>query len=94
MSGIDSIVLPVVDRAEAIMDGFGLMTGEYADLKRMVIGYLGAAAIITWTKPSFAYTSSGNPRPWRITDSTDKDATYFPWYIASFAGALVLGVFI
>lgn len=28
MSGIDSIVMPVVDRAEAILDGFGLMTGN------------------------------------------------------------------
>lgn len=93
MSGIDSIVLPVVDRAEAILDGFGLMTGDYADIKRMVIGYLGAAAIITYTQPSFAYVGT-TPRKWRILDPSDKDATYFPWYIASFAGALLMGVFI
>lgn len=63
-------------------------------MKRMVIGYLGAAAIITYVKPDFAYTSSGQARPWRLLDPTDKEATYFPWYIASFAGALLLGVFI
>ncbi len=28
MSGIDSLILPVVDRMESILDGFGLMTGK------------------------------------------------------------------
>lgn len=32
MSGIDSLILPVVDRMESILDGFGLMTGEVSSL--------------------------------------------------------------
>lgn len=93
MSGIDQLIMPVVDRAEAILDGFGLMTGEYADYKRMAVGYLIAAAIITAVKPDFAYVN-GKPRPWTLLDSSAKDGTWFPWYVASLGGAVLMGVLI
>ncbi len=67
--------------------------GEFADYKRMAVGYLLAAAIITYWKPSFAYVG-GKARAWKLLDPSDKDATYFPWYVASLGGALVMGVLI
>lgn len=93
MSGLDTIITPVVDRVEKIFDGFGLMTGEYADIQRMALGYLIAAGIITAYKPNFAYVG-GQARAWKLLDPSDKNATYFPWYIASLAGSFVMGVLI
>ena len=93
MSGLENIIDPVYDRAEKILDGFGLMTGEYADVQRMVFGYLLAAGIITYWKPNFAYVG-GKARPWKLLDPTDKDATYFPWYVAALGGSFLLGVMI
>lgn len=93
MSGLESIITPVYDRTEKILDGFGLMTGEYADVKRMALGYLLAAGLITAYKPSWAYVG-GKARPWKILDPSDKEATYFPWYISALAGGFILGVMI
>ena len=91
--GLDDIITPVYDRVEKILDSLDLMTGEYADIKRMVFGFLFAAGLITVYKPNFAYVN-GKPRPLKLLDPTDKDATYFPWYIAGLGGSFLFGVMI
>lgn len=90
---LETLLMPAIDRVESVMDGFGLMTGEYAEYKRMAVGYLLAAVVITWYKPSFAYVN-GKARNWLLLDPSDKDATYFPWYVAALGGAFLMGVLI
>jgi hypothetical protein len=89
------MALSIVDGFERFFDGLGLMTGEGAITKRMVIGSLAGAFIISYFKPSSSF-EAGRPRPW-ILLSNGKDElepTYFPWYWAPVAGAIVGGVLI
>lgn len=59
----------------------------------MAVGYLLAAVAITWWKPSFAYNGN-TARNWLLLDPSDKDGTYFPWYVAALGGAVLMGVLI
>jgi len=87
----------IVDGVERFFDGMGLMTGEYAVPKRMVVGGLIGAFLVTYFKPSVMF-EAGRPRPWSImSDANTMDSpapTSIPWWVAPAAGAFIGGVLI
>lgn len=70
------------ERLESIFDGFGLMVGDYAPLKRAVIGVLLVGCLLSWLKPGIFF-QNGQPKAF----GGGAGETYFTWWIA----ALLLG---
>lgn len=85
----------VIDSAERFMDGMGLMTGEYAIIKRAAFGALIGAFIVSYLKPDIMF-ESGQPRPWALTAGTDNagESTMFPWWMGPLLGGVITGVLI
>lgn len=84
----------ILEPVEDLMDKFGLMQGEYAPVKRALVGAGLGAAVVFGLKPSLFWTKDGHLAPWRVTNPKDPDATPFPWYLAVALPAVVLGVLI
>lgn len=84
----------VVDGVENVLSPFGLMTGEYAVAKRIVVGALLGGLLITWIKPDLMFSPNGKPKPWKLLDPQAEDATQVPWYFVPFLFSIILGVFI
>jgi hypothetical protein len=85
----------IIDGAERFMDGMGLMTGEYAIMKRALFGALLGGFVVSYLKPNIMF-ESGQPRPWSLTAGTDAagDATPFPWWMGPLIGGVITGVLI
>lgn len=88
----------IVATAENVLLPLGLMNGPYAIPKRIVVGAVLGAALVTFFKPSLMFTSTGVPKPWAYwnqgTDTCGVQSTWFPWYGASLLGSIILGGFI
>jgi hypothetical protein len=84
-----------IDGAERFFDGMGLMTGSMAIPKRMMIGGLVGAFLVTYFKPS-AMFEAGKPRPWSMFGGSDKgpETTLIPWWSVPALGAFIGGVLI
>lgn len=54
------------------------------------LGWMGMSAI----RPSFAYDSHGNPKPWQMLDPENPDAAVVPWWMPPLGAAALLGLFI
>lgn len=54
------------------------------------LGWMAMAAL----RPSFAYDSAGNARPWQMLDQENPDAAVVPWWMPALGGAALLGLFI
>lgn len=87
--------MSVIDGIERFFDGMGLMTGDNAIPKRMIVGALAGAFIITYFKPSLMF-EAGQPKPWSMTatQTTEMSSTPIPWWTAPIAGAVIAGVLI
>ncbi len=86
----------VVEGLERFFDGMGLMTGNGAIPKRMIIGAMIGGFLITYFKPKVAF-EAGQPRPWVLSSadgSIGPEPTYVPWWVAPVSGAVVGGVLI
>lgn len=81
-----------MEAIETFWDKFGLMTGEGADKKRMVIGALGTGFILTYLKPAMFF-HNGEVRPWSWLESDQsKNPTGFTLWHAMAIGAFLSGV--
>lgn len=89
-SVLDKIVL---DPLEDGLDKLGMMQGEYAPLKRTVFGTAVGSAVVWYTKPNIAF-KNGKPRPWKVTEGTNDDATWTPWWVLGAFPGILLGIFI
>lgn len=91
-------IASVTDTMERVLMPLGLMEGPYAIPKRMFLGGLIGAGIITWLKPSYMFGPDGTPRPFALLTneklSCGPEPTYFPWYAFAFLFAILLGGFI
>lgn len=85
----------IVTGFERFFDGMGLMTGEAAIPKRMMVGALAGAFLVTYFKPSLMF-EAGRARPWGLTapSNSELDPTMFPWWFVPIIGAFVGGVLI
>jgi hypothetical protein len=85
----------IIDGVERFFDGMGLMTGPNAIPKRMIVGALAGAFLVTYLKPSLMF-EAGQPKPWSITatQTNEMSTTPVPWFFAPIAGAIVGGVLI
>ncbi len=85
----------LVSGLERFFDGMGLMTGNGAIPKRMIIGAMIGGFLVTYFKPQVAF-ESGMPRPWTLMSDgkSGPDPTLVPWWMAPTAGAVVGGVLI
>jgi len=85
----------IIDGAERFFDGMGLMSGDFAVPKRMMIGGLAGAFLVTYFKPAVMF-ESGQPRQWSLLkDNSDaSSATPTPWWMVPLAGAIICGVLV
>lgn len=86
----DKLLAPIEDA----MDSLGLMEGEYAPVKRALVGAGIGAAVVFGLKPALFWTKDGHLRPWGLTHPDDPDRTPFPWFLALAVPATILGVLI
>jgi len=71
-----------------------LMSGSYAVPKRMLVGALAGAFIVSYAKPSMMFLETGLPKAWSLLSPDDENSTSFPWWTAAIGGAAILGVFV
>lgn len=86
-----------IDTMENVLEPLGLMTGEYAVGKRLIVGGILGGFVVTWLKPEIMFEKgTGKPRPWSLitSDKTCGNPTPLPWVIGPFVGAIILGVFV
>lgn len=83
-----------IEKIEGVFDSVGLMTGDGADKKRMIIGALATGFILTYLKPDMFF-HLGQVRPWRVLESNEElKPTHFTLWHAMAVGAIVSGVLI
>jgi len=83
-----------MEKIEDFFDKFGLMAGDGADKKRMVIGALGTGFILTYLKPDLMF-HEGKIRPWSWLDSDESNhPTRFTLWHGMVLGGIVMGVLI
>lgn len=70
---------------ESVYDTFGLMSGDGAEAKRFIFGNLVGSGIVFAAKPSFAFTASGEPRPWALLNPQAPTKTALPWWMPGLA---------
>lgn len=85
-----------METIEDSLDSVGLMQGEFAPLKRAVLGGAVGYAAVAMAKPSWAYDKDGNPYPWRFTskDLPSSQTTLMPYWLTALIPAFALGVLI
>lgn len=85
----------VVSGLERFFDGMGLMTGNGAIPKRMIIGAMIGGFLVTYFKPKISF-EAGQPRPWVLFSdgSLGPEPTVAPWWMAPATGAIVGGILI
>lgn len=84
----------IIEKIEGCWDSLGLMTGEGADKKRMIIGALGTGFVLTYLKPEMFF-HAGQVRPWRVLESDEtQKPTHFTLWHAMLVGAFISGVLI
>lgn len=95
---MSEVLQSVTHTAEQVLIPLGLMQGNYAIQKRIILGGVIGAALVSWIKPTFMFSSTGMPKGWAFwhsdTDGDGLETTWFPWYGASAIGALLLGGFV
>lgn len=87
-------IAKVVRTAEEVLLPIGLMTGEYAPLKRMFLGAGIGALLVSWLKPEFMFENNSTARSWKLLYPDDTNATWFPWHFIPILGAFMLGVLV
>jgi hypothetical protein len=85
-----SLTDAVMDPIEDGFDKLGMMQGEAAPLKRAAVGGVLGYAIAYGIKPSFAFDSKGDPKPF----GTKKGETLFPAWGIVVLPAIIFGVLI
>ena len=53
-----------------------------------------ALAAVTTLKPSFAYLGNGEPRPFKLFNQTNRDATWVPWWLPAILFGSVAATFV
>ncbi len=75
---------------ETVLSTIGFRT----PLNRFVIT-TGSLAIAEWMiKPSYAFTSSGQMRPWKLVDKTSAEATYTPVFTFPLIAGIIMSTFV
>ena len=84
----------LIENIEQGFDKLGLMTGEGADKKRIIIGALTVGFLLTYLKPD-AFFHEGQVRPWKLLESDEKQKpTHFTLWHAMAVGGFIAGVLI
>lgn len=99
---IESIWVPIVD----VTESFGLIGYPGSSLLRFGVGALGAAIVLFFWKPSFAFVKPEGddakkvPKQWRFTaDATLQEKhpealATVPWWLAAAGVGLVFALFV
>jgi hypothetical protein len=88
MSDIDKAIMTPI---EAVVGKLPL--GNYPAGRALWGAGIGGA-IVFGVKPSFMFNEDGTEKPWIVFDSSNPDATIFPWWAGIVTPALLLGVFV
>ena len=87
-------IVGAVDTLEKTLLPLGLMTGDYAIPKRMLLGAALGGFLVTWVKPTIMFAPDGTARPWMFLGGNGPETTSFPWFFVPIIFAVLLGVFI
>lgn len=82
---------------ERVFDALGMGSGPYAPALRMATGAAAGGLVAYAIKPDWAFTASGEPRPWSFTQEgadNPAEATSVPWWVMPAAGAFVCGMIV
>lgn len=78
---------------EGVYAALGLMDGDAAPAKRMIVTAAIASGIVYAIRPKSAFDAQG-PRPWVLTSPADPRSTTAPWWLYAAAGGIFGGFFI
>jgi len=83
-----------LEELEMLLDKVGLMTGDYAIMKRLVLGGVLGSLLVTWVKPRLMFTETGKALPWTLFAQPDEQSTMLPWFFVPGFFAFFFGVLI
>jgi hypothetical protein len=92
----ESTIGQVVVGVEDMLAPLGLMEGEYAVPKRMLLGAAVGTLAVQYIEPASMY-DRGVERPWAFFDNDSRNGpqpTWTPWFLGPIVGAVVLGMFV
>lgn len=78
---------------EGVYSALGLMEGDSAPAKRMIVTGALASGVVYAIRPKSAFDAQG-PRPWILTSPADPRSTTAPWWLWAAAGAIFGGFFV
>lgn len=84
--------MDLLDKIENGLDGLGLMSSEYAPMKRFAVGSLIGLFIVSYIKPNSMFYN-GVPRPWNLMSESEESTSIPYWVVPLFTGS-ILGIFI
>lgn len=86
---------PLVGKLEQGFDAIGLMKPSWSPIGRAAIGFgLGAGIMYSLNglhMAPFAFDEYGQPRPFKLLDPRNGEATYFHWAVPAALLAVVCG---
>ena len=88
MSALDEYVITPIEQGMAILP-FGTQPAG-----RAAWGFAAGAAFAYFVRPSLSFDAAGNPLPWIVTDSSNPNATIFPYWAYAVLPGLFFGVFV
>jgi len=83
-----------LEQLEMLLDKVGLMTGDYAIIKRLVLGGVLGSLLVTWIKPRLMFTDTGKALPWTLFADPEEKSTMLPWFFVPAFFAFFFGVLI
>jgi hypothetical protein len=88
MSAVDRAIITPLEQALSYVPG-----AQYPAV-RLAMGFAAGSLFAYKVRPSVSYDSAGNPRPWIVTDSSNPEATIFPYWAWGVLPAVFFGVFV
>jgi len=88
MSALDQAIITPLEQALSYIPG-----AQYPAV-RCAMGGAAGAAFAYKVRPSVSFDKAGNPRPWIVTNSSNAEATIFPYWAWAVLPALFFGVFV
>lgn len=81
-------------RFESALDGFGLMRGGWAPLKRFAVGATVGFLLGEAIRPQWSHHRNGRHKIWAYAPGSNGEGTMIPWWTAPLAGGILMSVFI
>ena len=93
MADEEGVISKIWGKFEDVYGALGRMSpgDESSPAKRLVFTAGVATVAVFSIKPQISFTSSGEMRPWVVTDPNNTEATHFPWWMIPVAAGFFGG---